>query len=60
MEITLDLFLTGSVPKEMEDELHLIIEQKASDTIDSTQKTVQKIDTSYNQIQENKKKQDLR
>ena len=36
MEITLDLFLTGSVPKETEDELHVIIEQKPSD-IQSTQ-----------------------
>ena len=31
MEITLDLFLTGSVPKESEDELRVIIEQKPSE-----------------------------
>lgn len=44
MESTLDLFLTGNIPKE-EDELHVIIEQK-----EERKQSSQITDTSYNQI----------
>lgn len=54
MEKTLDLFLSGNVPKEGE-ELRVIIEEKKGS--DFTEK---KIETSVNQIQMEKKKQDLK
>lgn len=52
-EVTLDMFLTGAVPSEQKEELHVIIEEKK-------EQKVQKIDTTANEIQKNKKRQDLR
>lgn len=45
MEVTLDIFLTGNIPKESE-ELHVIIDQK--------------VDVPISQIQTVKKKEDLK
>lgn len=47
------MFLTGAVPSEQKEELHVIIEEKK-------EQKVQKIDTTANEIQKNKKRQDLR
>lgn len=55
MEMTLDMFLTGNLPKEG-GELHVIIE-KEKETSDQKADT---IDTTYDQIQEQKKKSDLK
>jgi hypothetical protein len=45
MEVTLDIFLTGNIPKE-DEELHVIIDQK--------------IDVPISQISTEKKKKDLK
>lgn len=53
MEKTIDLFLSGNAPAEEKPELHVIIEEQ-------TQNHRSKIDTTSSQIQETKKKEDLK
>jgi len=63
MELTLDLFLTGNIPKEEADELHVIIEKKPDEESKSSIFSGNQsrfIDTTPNQIQQQKKKQDLK
>jgi len=51
MERTLDLFLSGNAPPEATDELHVIIEPKDHK---------QAVDTTFSELQQQKKKKDLR
>ena len=55
VEVVIDKFLSGQVPQESEPELHVVIEKSG------TENKKEKVEsTSYNQIQQQKKKEDIK